>query len=42
MSATNKIGWKEVEDSAAKMFCIWVDGNELKGGRRGKKGDKSH
>jgi hypothetical protein len=30
MSATDKIGWDEVEDAAAKMFNIWVDGNELK------------
>jgi hypothetical protein len=33
MSATDKIGWEEVEDAAAKMFSIWVDGNELKWAR---------
>jgi hypothetical protein len=30
MSATDTIGWDEVEHSAAKMFNIWMDGNELK------------
>ena len=27
------IGWEEVEDAAAKMFSISVDGNELKWAR---------
>jgi hypothetical protein len=30
MSATDKIAWDEVEDAAAKMFNVWVDGAELK------------
>lgn len=30
MSAIDKIKWDEVENAAAKMFNVWIDGTELK------------
>jgi hypothetical protein len=30
MSATDKVAWEEVKEAAAKMFNVWIDGNELK------------